>query len=84
MKKPVDRFAIALWVLAVVVILGTAFSEYSVQFYVQRAEPNITLYEVVGSAWRLVSAGIATAALIAGLGVLIELVDQIRWNALNR
>lgn len=85
MKKPINKFAVALWVLAVALILGTAFNEYGVQqLYAHRAEQDVSLYEVVGSGWRLVTGGIAAAAQIAGLGVLIELVDQIRWNALNR
>ena len=73
MRKPLHKVAIAMWGLATMVLLvwGWALFEFLLTW------PIHTL-----SVGGFVMGGAAAAVLVA-LGTMIELLDQIRWNALS-
>lgn len=72
MTKPLHKVAMAMWAIGVIVLLLWAWALFDfLHVFPIRA----------GSFGGLVVGGIAAAMLIA-LGTIIELVDQIRWNAL--
>lgn len=72
MAKAPHKVGIAMWVIGVIVLLLWAWALFDFLH---------TLPIRAGSFGGLVVGGIAAAMLIA-LGTIIELVDQIRWNAL--
>lgn len=72
MRKPAHKVAIAMWLTATAILLLWAWA----LFEFLRAYPLRT-----GSFGGLVMGAVGAAILIA-LGVIIELLDQIRWNAL--
>lgn len=76
MAKPTSQWAVVLWIAAAIVAAAHAFywADYG------RTHDAGPLFEVVGG---FVRATVFPVALLAGLGALIELVDQIRWNALH-
>ncbi len=72
MKKSLHKVAIAMWVLAVATLSLWGWSV----FHFLRSYPMQTL-----SVGTYVYGAVAAAVLVA-LGTLIEIADQIRWNAL--
>jgi hypothetical protein len=83
MKKPVNRFAVALWVLAVLVLVAMTGEYFSIFSATSELAQRDTVY-VVGHFWKFFLRGVVSAARLASLGVIIELIDQIRWNALQK
>jgi hypothetical protein len=85
MKKPLNKFALALWVLAVLVILGEFASFASMREGLHDLpKQGGENFFVAGAFWTMFRAGVLSGVQMATYGVLIELVDQIRWNALHR
>lgn len=85
MKKSVNKFAVALWVLAAIVLLSEAASYRALSDSMKEmASFGGRLYVIEGVIWNALRMGLLSSAQLAGLGVIIELVDQIRWNALHR
>jgi hypothetical protein len=91
-KKPIHKLSLALWVLAGFVLIANSYYMYddirvhnlleakfpsSKQHFID-GPPLVSFYAtwLNGVANEFIYVGILTA-----LGVLIELVDQIRWNA---
>jgi hypothetical protein len=85
MKKPINRVAIMLWVLAVLTLASEAASLAYMRQILQEAtsQPGQTYY-AVGYFWPMIRGSVLAAILLAVFGYLIELIDQIRWNALHR
>jgi hypothetical protein len=69
-RKPLHKVAIALWVLAAAIILLWGWSLFD--FLSMPAHAGLGQYLF----------GIAAAAILIALGTIVELIDQIRWNAL--
>lgn len=84
MKKPINKFAVALWVLAVLVLLAEAGQYGSIIEAMKKFAGQESTQLVEGSLWRFLVSGVLSAAQLAAFGIVIELVDQIRWNALQR
>jgi hypothetical protein len=78
MKKPTNRIAIGLWVLAVLV-LGTEVWVFANTY--RWGPPGAVNF--LGSFWQLIRSGVVSAAALAAYGAIIELLDKIRWNALS-
>jgi hypothetical protein len=79
-KKPINKVALALWIIAVVFVLGEVWT--TIDMYRSIAEihgQGDNVYMVGGGLERIVQSVIGTAAMLTAMGVLIELVDQIRW-----
>jgi hypothetical protein len=85
MKKPINKFAVGLWVVAVIVLIGGVGSLETMREALRYTEAQGgTIFEVAGSSWRIIVGSLLPAAQLAAFGVIIELIDQIRWNALHR
>jgi len=78
MTKPTNKWAIAMWVAAGLYALG---------LLAQLLGANSGLVSQPGYAfsfvWETFQRGALYCGMLAGLGALIELVDQIRWDAAN-
>lgn len=84
MKKPVNKFAVALWIAAVLVFVAVSTQFLAMyQSASEMAGRGETIY-IVAHVWSTLISGIGAPVQLAALGVIIELVDQIRWNALQR
>jgi len=90
MKKPINKFAVALWVLAIVVFIVQFASFFSVTQTLRHLGPQGGSTLIVEGGFSktalsgLALSGLMAAAQLSALGVIIELIDQIRWNALPR
>ena len=81
MKKPFNKVAVALWVIAILFVLieiWTTVDMYRSMTQIHGEGDNV--YLVGGSIQRIVQSTVGAAAMLVGLGMLIELVDQIRWT----
>jgi hypothetical protein len=79
MKKPLNKISPTLWICAVLFVLARAWT--FVTMFQTTAEMRAgTYYLVIDGISRLVQSTVAVAATLTGMGVLIELVDQIRWT----
>jgi hypothetical protein len=85
MKKPLNRVAVALWILAAIVPVAEG-AQYAAM--IADAKSLAVRGDTIGffteGIVRTAFAAILPAAQLAAMGVLIDLVDQIRWNALCR
>jgi hypothetical protein len=84
MKKPVNKFALFAWIVAVVVALAnvTEIWTLSASFaHLSQREGAGLLSPVVT---RLLTGMLVQVVELAGLGAIIELIDHIRWDAKNR
>jgi hypothetical protein len=79
MKKPVNKVALALWILAVLFVAGELWS-LDGMFQSAAKFQQDQIYLIGGSVERVVQSIVATTAMLTALGALIELVDQIRWT----
>jgi hypothetical protein len=72
MKKPLHKVAVGLWVVgaAVIVLWGLALFE------------TLRMYAFQTTSFGGLVMGAVAAAVLIALGTIIEIVDQIRWNAL--
>ena len=81
MKKPINKVALALWALAVLVAIGEVCSFAVIQHGIQRsAAAGDTVYLVVGGIWNMVRSAVISSAALVALGMMVELLDQIRGN----
>jgi hypothetical protein len=85
-KKPVNKFAVTLWVLAVVVLIGELGQTISLLQSMSDAGPAAQIAgNIMGRGmWFALLGSLSTPAQLAGLGVIIEILDQIRWNTDSR
>ena len=84
MKKPLNKVALALWVLAALAVIGEACSFVVLQQGIQMAAARDTVYLVGGSVWNMARSAVMSAAALVALGMMVELLDQIRWNTARR
>ena len=78
MKKPTNRIAIGLWILAALV-LGTEAWIFTKQY--RSLPPDFSNF--LGNFWQLIRSGVVSAAGLVAYGAIIEILDSIRWNALS-
>jgi hypothetical protein len=83
MKKPINKFAVALWVLAVVIFAVEVVQVFAIISGMREVPGTLGDNAVDDMLLRSLATYVATPLQLAALGVLIELVDQIRWNALQ-
>jgi len=84
MEKPINRFAISLWVAAFLVLAA----EIPVALHIQHIAGEIRLSQGaamgnlygIATLWAAIRTAVLGAGQLAGIGVLIELVDRIRWD----
>jgi len=83
-KKPINKFAVVLWVLAVVIFGVEVEQVFSIISTMREAQGAMGGNAVDYAILRSLGAFVATPLQVAALGVIIEFVDQIRWNALHK
>jgi hypothetical protein len=85
MKKPINKFAVALWLFAALVVAGEAAQYLNALEYAKTlASHGDRIYMVESAPTKAIFMSLLGPAQLAAFGYLIELVDQIRWNALQR
>jgi len=74
MKKPVNKFALTLWIMAAIYI--------AVQVWALVHIMNLTVSAHMSypPLWDGLESIVKTSALLASLGVVIELLDRILWQ----
>ena len=77
MTKPLNKFAVALWVLAAVFAIFDIGELFFSRIYV---EESGGLYLLIGSISAAIAGTIWHSASLAGLGALIETADRILWH----
>jgi len=83
MKKPINKIAVAIWIVAGVLFLGDTYSFLRLrEVMAHYTQPDASL--LPSQLWSIVHSGLFTLAFLVGVGIIIELVDQIRWHAQNR
>jgi len=82
-RKRLDRFALTLWLLAAIVVTFDA----GFLFLLRNVRPygvEHSTYYVVIHLRPLLFEDVRAVAMLVGLGMIIEMLDQIRWNALQK
>jgi hypothetical protein len=85
MKKPINRVAIIFWVLAVAypifgiasALLLNALRQHTIN---DPMLPQANAYFAFSTILVQLRASVLNFAILAGMGYLIELADQIRWS----
>jgi hypothetical protein len=85
-KKPINGFACALWAMATVYLIGVVpvtlrLGRYLADF--GSPAPHATSLGSLTFMWSSAHSALIGVGELVGIGVLIELVDQIRWNGLT-
>jgi hypothetical protein len=79
MKKPVNKFAIGLWILAAIYLIGQVWALF---YFYHMAEQLAHLGKAPERFPAFLDTppnAVLTAAILASLGMLIEIGDKIRW-----
>ena len=81
MKKRINKVALALWLLAGLVVIGEACSFAVLHQGIQMSEAaGGRFFLVAGGLWNTVRSAVLSAAMLVAFGMIVELLDQIRWN----
>jgi hypothetical protein len=85
--KPINRFALILWIVAALFLLADIPMIIAIRKFAEWQSLNSTTtvgdYAVFARAWNETRDALLGAGQLAGIGVLIELIDKIRWNSLS-
>lgn len=84
MNKPINKIALALWILAAVYAAGELWSYYAAMHLARDFQSAGNSYAVTAGIGRVLESTIMGCGQLVAFGTLIELVDQIRWNAIKR
>ena len=86
MKKPINPVALTFWVVAAVFIVGDVPISLAIRDFAKLAQSSggarMTTEITLVNVWAETRAALLGGGQLIGIGVLIELVDQIRWNLL--
>jgi len=90
MKKPTNKFAIFIWIVAAANVVGQAIIEPYLNSWIASAAPayqhqdQITQLVFFLTHLANIRIGIVTATILVGLGAIVELLDRIRWEIASR
>jgi hypothetical protein len=84
--KPVNKFALIFWIVAAIFLLADvpmmlAIKELARETSVSQG-PKIGNFVFLLNFWNQTRAALLGAGQLAGIGIIIELIDKIRWNSL--
>jgi len=86
MQKPVNKFALFVWIVSVLLFITDIPATLALkQMFKEASYPgNPALAFAVSwqNVWMYVRSATISSLQLASFGVLIELLDKIRWNAL--
>jgi hypothetical protein len=86
MKKPLNKIAIFVWLVAALNALAQSIFEPFLQWWLMDAVPayradNATTHLVfLLTHLANIRIGIVTTTILIALGAIVEFLDQIRWN----
>ena len=87
MKKPINKIALFVWIVAALNVIAQAVVEPSLNSWITSASPE---YQRTDSATHLIfflthlaniRTGVVITTFLIALGAIVEILDQIRWNA---
>ncbi len=86
MRKPINRIALVFWIVGFALAVSAvgpikAVLDFSAVASTSQDAHVVQMGKVV-TVWREVSNATVKSGFLIALGVIIELVDLIRWNAL--
>ncbi len=84
MKKPLNKFALALWMVAAAFAVADFFWLYSTAQQLKALAPRDIDPLPPQQILMTVQSVLTVGGLLASMGVLIELVDQIRWHLVHK
>lgn len=86
MKKPINKFAVALWVMAIAFAVYDLWSLFAAVNMASELHSRYgdTIYVVGGTISKIVLSLVSGCGQFVALGILIEMVDQIRWTLARR
>jgi len=85
MMKPINKFSVALWIIAALVgVLGLAQSWTLYRDFESATRGVGQTTDIAGPLLRYMAGTIAQIAMLVGTGAVIEILDQIRWDARSR
>jgi hypothetical protein len=86
MEKPLNRFALLLWIVAAVFLFADVPMVLAIRQIAHQdaATHGPQWFDVVflSSTWSETRSALLGAGQLAALGVIVELIDRIRYNAL--
>ncbi|MBV9571216.1 MAG: hypothetical protein JO056_08250 [Alphaproteobacteria bacterium] len=86
MAKPLNKFALFLWILAFAFLVADVPATLALRDMILRTSYPAGVAQASAVSWLNVWSQIRSAAIssaqLAAFGVVIELLDRIRWNAL--
>ena len=86
MKKPMNLVALSFWIVAAAMVVVEAPMALMLWSFVKNTDAMtnhaVPDYAVLPGVWRDARQTLLVVAQIIGIGVVIEIVDQIRWNAM--
>ena len=81
MKKPISRFALALWIVALVLVFADGFETWSIYDNLKSVSHQVGESRlVIQSVVQTLGGFLFQIAMVFGIGALIEVVDRIRWS----
>ena len=84
MKKPLNNFAFALWLIAAVFVPADVWAFWKASLY-DPYSGFIPLHtNVIAMIREMVESVLYVSGTLSALGMVIEILDQIRWNAMRR
>ena len=86
MKKPISKYALAVWLVTLVVFATNAFESWSIYQNLHRGNLIVgsdSIF-VVQTAVREFGGLVTQVAILFAFGALIEVVDRMRWEANGR
>jgi hypothetical protein len=86
MRKPTNRFAILMWVAAAAVAVINIAQIYAAvsEMAEMQARGGGTTFLVMRGFLAAITGTIAPVVMLIGFGALLEILDQIRWDARER
>ena len=80
MKKPLNKFALGLWIVAAIYVAVQAWAMYDITQLCVAFPVRDGAACVRGAPWDGLGQIVLTVSVLASFAVLIELVDRIRWQ----
>jgi hypothetical protein len=88
MKRSVSWIAVAFWIVGAVFLIGDVPIALSIRDFASHATfdggAHVAHAVTLMNVWSETRSAFLYGGQLIGIGVLIELVDQIRWNGLHR
>ncbi len=84
MKKPLSNFAFALWLIAAIFAVADVWAFWKASLY-DPYEGHIRLHtNYLEMIRQMVESVLYVSGTLSALGMVIEILDQIRWNTMPR